>query len=204
MIRGAGRGAVQRHLDREHLGIAARLAEEALDRGRERLVGVLQQDRAGLADDVEDVAAVLEHRVGDRVVDRVVQRGQVERRDLHQVAQAEQPLALEHVLALVEAELGGEHAAMHRIDAVADLEAHDRRELALAQLGLDHRDQVVGVLLVALGVGVAGDAEELAAVDLHAREQEVEVVRHDLLERHEGVAGRRPAGSAACPCRPAP
>ena len=86
---GAGRGAVERHLDRQHLGIAARLADEALDRGGEGFVRVLEQDRAGLADDVEDVAAVLERGVGDRMVDRIVQRRQVERRDLEQVAQAE-------------------------------------------------------------------------------------------------------------------
>ena len=49
-----------------------------------------------------------------------------------------------------------------------DLEPHDRREAAIAQLGLDHRQQVVGFLLVALGVGVARDAEQLAGVDLHA------------------------------------
>ena len=38
------------------------------------------------------------------------------------------------------------------------------------------RQQVVGVLLVALGVGVAGDPEKLAADHLHPREKHVEVV----------------------------
>ena len=45
---------------------------------------------------------------------------------------------------------------------LADFEPHDRREAAVAQLGLDQRQQVVGFFLVALGVGVAGDAEKFA------------------------------------------
>ena len=81
---------------------------------------------------------------------------------------------------------------MHRVDALADLEPDDRRELALAQLDLDHRQQVVGLLLVALGDRVAGHPEELAGIDLHAREQTVEVVRHHLLQAHEAGAGADP------------
>jgi hypothetical protein len=53
------------------------------------------------------------------------------------------------------------------------------------QLRLDHRQEVVGGVLVALGVGVPRDAEELARLDLHVGEEEVEVVRHDVLEQHE-------------------
>ena len=126
-------------------------------------------------------------------------------RELHQVAQAEHARRPRTTSALlVEAELGGEHAAVERRHARADLEADDRREAAVAQLRLDHRQQIVGLLLVALGVGVARDAEQLAGVDLHAGEQQVEVVRHDVLERHEAcaVADAQEARDAAR--RPAP
>ena len=76
------RGAVERHLDGAHLGVLGRLREEALDRGGEGLVGVLQQDRAGVADDVEDVALGLQQRVVDRVVRRVVELRARQRGDL--------------------------------------------------------------------------------------------------------------------------
>ena len=182
---GARRGPVQGHLDREHLGVAAGLAHEALDRRAEQLVGVLQQDRPGLADDVEDAALVLELGVGDRIVGRIVQRGVAQRGDLHQIAHPEQPALLEHVLGLVQAELGGEHAAMQRLHALLHLEPDDRGELAVAQLRFDHRDQIVRLLLVLLGIGVAGDPEQLAGLEIHVGKQDVQVVRHHLLERHE-------------------
>ena len=154
---------------------------------------MLEQDRADVADDVEDVALlILELGVGHGVMDRVVQRRQLEARDLEQIAQAERRAGLEHVAVLVQAELDRQHAAMHRVDALADLEPDDRRELAIAQLGLDQRHQIVGVLLLALGVGVAGHPEELAGIDRHAREQTVEAVRHDLLQAHEAGAGADP------------
>ena len=90
------------------------------------------------------------------------------------------------------------------VHPAADLEAHDRREAAVAQLRLDHRQQIVGLFLVALGVGVARDAEQLAGLDLHAGKEQVEVVRHDVFERHEAarLADAHEARDAGCP--PAP
>ena len=122
-----------------------------------------------------------------RVMHRIVQRREVETGDLHQVAHAQHGRDLGHVLVLVQAKLGGEHAAMQRLHALHDREAHDRGELAIAQLGLDHRHQVIFLVLVVLGVGVARDAEELAGLDDGAREQRVEVVRHDVVERREAL-----------------
>ena len=49
-------------------------------------------------------------------------------RDLEQVLQPERHGDLEHVLILAQAELGGEHAAAHRVHALFHLEPHDRRE----------------------------------------------------------------------------
>ena len=69
-----------------------------------------------------------------------------------------------------------------------DLEAHGPAEAAAAQLDLDRGEQVVGLLLLEGEVGVAGDPEGVVALDLHAREQRVEVGGDDLLERHEALA----------------
>ena len=85
---------------------------------------------------------------------------------------------------------------MQRLHARDHLEAHDRGEPALLQLGLDQGDQVVGALLVLLGVRVAGHAEELAAHDLHAGEEQVEVVAEHLLERHEALLRADPEEAA--------
>jgi hypothetical protein len=42
------RGAVDRLLDREHVRVTGRLVDERLDRGRERVVGVVDHHIAGL------------------------------------------------------------------------------------------------------------------------------------------------------------
>jgi hypothetical protein len=70
-----------------------------------------------------------------------------------------------------------------------DLDAHDLAEAPAAQLVLDRLQQVVG-LVGDREVGVAGDAEDRAVDDLHAREELVEVLLDQLLERHE----RAPVG----------
>ena len=78
--------------------------------------------------------------------------------------------------------------AERRVHAGADLEPHDLAEAPAAQLVLDRLEQVVG-LVGDLEVGVAGDAEQVVADDLDAREQRVEVLGDDVLERDERVLG---------------
>ena len=82
-------GAVQGHLDPKHLGVRGRLAQQALHRGGEGLVGVLQQDRSGIPDDVKDIAPGLELVVVERVVGRVVQPGVIQARQLQKVAHSQ-------------------------------------------------------------------------------------------------------------------
>jgi hypothetical protein len=149
---------------------------------------MLQQQGAGVADDVEDTAPRLQARVIDRMVRRIVQGDLVELGDFHQIAQRQHALDVDDVGLFVEAELGGEHAAVLWVHAGYHFEPHDRREAAVAQLGLDHGQQIVGVFLVALGVGVARDAEQPAGLERHAGEEQVEVVRHDVFEAHEALA----------------
>ena len=82
-------GAVEGHLDGQHLGVLGGGAQEALDRGAEGLVGVLEQDGPVLADDVEDVAPVVgQQRVVHRAVGCVVELRDVEAGDLEEVAHA--------------------------------------------------------------------------------------------------------------------
>ncbi len=189
---GVRRGPVERHLDRVDLGILRRFANEPDHRGGERFVGVMEQDRPVLADDVEDVVPVLQHDVGDRLMRRIMQVGNGELGQLHQITHAHHHVGAVDVVVPVEAELGGEHAAVIGIDAGFDLQPDDRSELAVAEFRLDHRHQIVGLLLVPLGVGVAGDPEHLRGRDLHAREEVLETMGHHILEQNEPVLGPDP------------
>ena len=76
---------------------------------------------------------------------------------------------------------------MHRVHAGHHFQPHDWRKAAVAQLGLDQRQQIVGLVLVALGIGVARDAEQLVRVDQHRGKQQIEIVRDHVLEPHEIV-----------------
>ena len=78
----------------------------------------------------------------------------------------------------------------------ADLDAHDLAEAPPAQLVLDRAHEVVG-LVGDREVGVAGDAEDRVVDDLHAREQDVEVLGDQVLERDERAAVADRARSAA-------
>ena len=69
---------------------------------------------------------------------------------------------------------------------VVDLQPHRLAEAPPAQLGLDRLQEVVG-LVGDLEVGVARDAEEAVADDLHPRKERFEVRGDDLLERDERV-----------------
>ena len=80
-----------------------------------------------------------------------------------------------------------------------DLEPHDLAEAAAAQLVLDRLSRSSASSEI-VEVGVAGDAEERVVDDLHAREERVEVVGDQVLERDEGLlalADRRRSAAAA-------
>ena len=53
---------------------------------------------------------------------------------------------------------------------------------------LDRGQQVVGLVLLDLDVGVAGHAEHVHVDDVHTREELVEMGGHDLLQRYEPIA----------------
>jgi len=145
----------------------------------------MNEDGPGASDDVEDVSVVDEFRMLHGSVRVIMELRVGHLSQLHQVAQRQHSLDLEDVGLLVQAELGGEHPAVPRRHAARNLQPNDRRELAVAHLGLDHGEQVARNILVAFGIGVPSHAEELAAHGLHAREEQIEVVSHHALERHE-------------------
>ena len=89
---------------------------------------------------------------------------------------------------LAEVELALEELAHLVGDVVADLEADGSAELAAAQLDLDGRQQVLGLLLLEGEVGVAAHAEGGRGLHLHPGEQLAEVRGDHLLERDEPLA----------------
>ncbi len=119
-----------------------------------------------MARDAGDVEEIVEP---DQPLDRV---------DLHRLGVEEPDQSLHQVI----------------VELAGDLEADHLAEAAAADLVLDRLAEVVG-LVGDVVVGVAGDAEERVADDLHPREQRLEVVGDHLLERHErcAVADRQEA-----------
>ena len=110
--------------------------------------------------------------------------------DLPQLAHVEQAVDGEDLLVL-HAEQARQRRAQLLGHACAGLHADDLPEAPAAQLVLDRLEQVGGVV-GDLEVGVAGDAEDVAVGDLHAREQRVQVVGDHVLERHQQRPGARP------------
>jgi hypothetical protein len=185
-------------LDREHVGIRDGLVDEALDRRREGVVRVVEQDVAAAHRGQQVgllVVVALQPRLGDGRPRRVAQLGVAGHADdVPQVLEVEQAGDVEHVLVL-DHQRAGDLLADRRAHVRAHLDPHDVAEAAPAQLVLDRLEQVVG-LVGDREVGVARDAEDVVVDDLHAREQRVQVLGDQVLERDErvAVAGRHEAG----------
>jgi hypothetical protein len=141
---------------------------------------------------VEYAAVPLHVRVVHRLVFGVVERGVRKLDDLHDVAEHEEAGDLRHVVVFVQVEFGGEPASMGRVHVGGHGHADHRGELPLAEARLDEGEQVVGRFLLGHRVGVAGNAELLAVVDLHPGEEEVEVLPHHTLQGNERVSILQP------------
>ena len=104
-----------------------------------------------------------------------------------QAAEVEGAVDLVDVV-LLEVELVDEQLADLGRHGPVDLEADGLAEPAPAQVEVDGGQQVVGLALLQVEVGVAGDPEGAVRLDLHAREQLAQVGGDDLLEGDEALA----------------
>ena len=194
MIGRVARGAVERLLDRQHVRVGGGLLDEPLHRGGERVVGVVQEYvvAAGRLEHVDGRRRLHlgQQRVGGRHERGVLQLLAVLVGDAVQAAQVERAGEPEHLL-VAHAELGDqqvEDALGHRL---LDLEPDRRAEPAAQQLLLERGEEVLRVVLLDLEVLVAGDPEGVHLEDLHAREQPLEVLADDVLERDEPLVAER-------------
>ena len=207
--RRVGAGPVDGLLDREHVRVGDGLLDEALDRGRERVVGMVDEDVA-LADRGEARRRPCRPR-------RACSRGGVTGEcggsrssswpesadDVPEVAEVEQALDLVDLVARRCPSAATSCSRSRGSMLGLDLEPDDLAEAAAAQLLLDRLQQVVG-LVGDVVVGVAGDPEERVVDDLHAREQRAEVGGDQVVERDQGVAASPTAEEAAAAAPSAP
>ena len=161
-----------------------------------------------LADRVEDAAVhTAEPRRRHRDERRIVQLGDVDRGQFHQVAQLEQRAHFVHVAVgerrvrrqAVVAQLVQQQRARLLGHAGLDLDAHHFAEATPEHLLLDRREQVIRLFgRRQLDVRVARDPEGVPVPDLHPREERAQVRADHLLERHEVVraTGGHPARQA--------
>ena len=185
---GVARRPIEGLLDREHVGVLGRLGDEPLGRRGERLIRVVDQDVAG-ADRGEDVGRLVlvgrdEARRGDRRPGHGLEVRPVEVGDGEQPGQVEHPADLVAVV-LAKTESTTEQRLRRGRHRPLDLEPHGRAEASTAELLLDREEQVVGLVLLDLEVGVARDPEEVVLLDLHPVEEGVEVGLDDLVDQDE-------------------
>ena len=174
----------ERLFDREHRIVAGGLLDERLDRVRERVVRVVQQDVA-VAHRPEDVAvlAARERRRVLRGEGRVLQLRPAQAVEIPEAVQVERRVDLVHVVG-AELELTAQQREHLGRDVRVDLEPHRETELrALPQRDLHRGEEILG-LVAQLDVGVARHTERILREHFHAREQRVEVRRDHLFERH--------------------
>jgi hypothetical protein len=181
-------GAVERHLDRQHLRVGRRRLDEVLDAGGEALVGHVHQGIAP-ADNAEDALVFVGEREGnDRRPGLVAQAEDVE---VHHRPQVVVVQLCRHLVDVVggEVELADEEVEHPRIRVRPVLEAHDVGEAALPQLLFHQFEEVFRLLFVTFEVGVARDTERHHIDDRHVGEEVVEVMADHLAEADEPAGG---------------
>ena len=136
------------------------------------------------------VACGREARRGHRDPGRFVEIGAVDGVQRPELAQPERDAALVHVVG-AELELGQEELAHGGGHLPVDLEPHGAAEATPAKLGLDGGEEVVGLALFEVEVGIARHPEGELPADLHVREEPRQVGRDQLLEGHEAAPAER-------------
>ncbi len=186
------RRAVQRLLDRQHLGVDGGPLDEGLDGVGERFVRVVHE-HVLLGDDREDVdrAVLHAHQPAGRGghEGRFLQVRALQAVEAGEAAEVEE--TVEHVDTVgAEVELPLEQVAHLVGRPGVDLQADRVPEAAPAELHLHGGEQVVGFLVDHGEVGVPGHPERVVGLDLHAREERGEMGADHLLERDETVPRR--------------
>ena len=189
--RGVRRGPIQRLLDRLYVRIVSGRLDEGFDRGRERVVWMVHQDIAALAEDPEDIRrSVLGHEPGgsDGRPRWLLEVGTLERDQPRQGAEIERPLGLIDLFQ-VQLELPHQERPNLRGHRPFDLETHGHGSPAASrQHELDRREQILRLVLFDLQIGIASHPEHVVGHDLHPWEQAIEVVGDHLFDRHEPLA----------------
>ena len=113
-------------------------------------------------------------------------------RQLHPVAEPEAVRRAENDV-VGDLEVLGEDVEDARRHVGVDLQQRDRAVAQLLQAAVDGLEQVVGLVLLDLEVGVADDAEQVRALHLRAREELLHVGADDVFEEDEGLPVARRA-----------
>mmetsp|Transcript_5394 Transcript_5394/g.16325 ORF Transcript_5394/g.16325 Transcript_5394/m.16325 type:complete len:850 (-) Transcript_5394:314-2863(-) len=199
---------VDRGLDRQHIRIRRRFLEEPEGRALETLVRVVDQDVAP-ADRVEDALPPvgrsplrLTHRGagrvrahGDRGVPRVLEfrkvgvRGNLERL---QVRQIQKRLDVVDVPLRVELQLVRQEIDQVVWGPLQHLQPHERGEHPFPDFLRDHLQQVLGLILVPLQLGVPRHPVRPGVQDLPAAEELIQVADDELLHGKEGYPPAAP------------
>ncbi len=179
------RGAVQRLLDRQHVGVARRLTQE-LDHHVEALERVVDQ-HVLFADGGEDVAAVVAHAL--RIARLVAPELQIRVAAGDQFGQLRQPqhaVDQHHVLRR-RLKFADDEVAQIGGHGRLDLHAHHRAQTALLQRLLELQNQILGLFLD-LDVAVADQAQHALFLDVASGEQVVDEQQQHVLERDVALA----------------
>ena len=139
-------------------------------------------------EEVRCLGGAAEPRLGGRRPGLRLQVRPVEAGEHHEVVEPQQ--AVDGVdVAGRELELVDQQRQHRGRHSRLDLQAHPPRPPALApELDLDRGQQVLGLAVHIVQVGVASDPENVVSRDLHAREERLQVVGDHLLEGHEARA----------------
>ena len=178
-------GAVERHFDGEHVGIAGRDAQE-IDHRLKRFKRMMQQDVA-LLDHREHLrpAGEIESGGNRRNKGLVLQRWAVETHHGLQAAEIDGPIDAVDIL-LAELQIRGQQFNQLRGHAAIDLHANHVAETAAPDGFLDAFQQIVCFQFLNRKFGVASDMEERRVENLHLRKKRAEIVDDHLFQPNEG------------------
>ena len=185
--------AIERDFDSQHIWIVRCLLQQPHYRLK-GIEGMLQQDIAA-ADGGEDVLLIVLHerrRLG-RNEGRKLQVGPIdlgERAHPHQRQRAAGDLVDVLAIEFQVLHQDVEHGSRHRF---IDFDAHYVGETALPHAFLYRFQQVAGLQVLNLAVGVAGDVKRMGLQNLHARKKSFQIGRHQLLQPHVGLIFEAPS-----------